>query len=128
MATRLLLVPIAASLAAALVLAGCAGAAVSSSTSAPITSPAPTVPVPDSPVTGVVIAVDSAGLSKVSGFTIRLADGTELALSIGELENGAEFPPGHLSEHMVSAEPVRAFFRPEGDALVVYRIEDAGKP
>jgi hypothetical protein len=79
-----------------------------------------------SPLTGVVVAVDSAGLDKVAGFTVRLADGTEVPFTIGNLENGAAFPPGHLTEHVVSADPVRVFFRPEGGALVVYRIEDAG--
>jgi hypothetical protein len=79
-----------------------------------------------SPLSGVVVAVDSAGLDKVAGFTVRLADGTEVPFTIGNLENGAAFPPGHLTEHVVSADPVRVFFRPEGGALVVYRIEDAG--
>lgn len=78
----------------------------------------------ESPVTGVVIAVDSTGLGSVSGFTLRLADGRTQAFRIGILENGASFPPGHLKEHMVAAAPVRAFFRPEGSDLVVYRLED----
>jgi hypothetical protein len=77
-------------------------------------------------VTGVVVSVDSAGLAKVSGFTLRLSDGTQQAFRIGVLENGAEFPPGHLKEHAVTAAPVRVYFRLEGQDLVVYRIEDAG--
>ena len=43
---------------------------------------------------------------------------------IGILENGAQFPPGHLAEHMANASPVRVFFRDEGGQLVVYRLED----
>ena len=82
--------------------------------------------VPASPVTGVVIKVDSAGLDKVTGFSLRTDAGQTLALSIGILENGAQFPPGHLAEHLATAVPVRAWFRDDGGKLVVYRIEDAG--
>lgn len=82
--------------------------------------------VPASPVTGVLTDITSAGLSQVSAFRIRLDDGTELSFRIGVLENGAEFPPGHLAEHLASSAPVRVFFRVEGADLVVYRIEDAG--
>jgi hypothetical protein len=74
---------------------------------------------------GVVTKVDSTGLASVSGFRLRLRDGSSLALRIGTLENGDEFPPGHLAEHLATAAPVRVFFRAEGGDLVVYRIEDA---
>lgn len=85
-----------------------------------------TAAVPASPVTGVLTDITSAGLAQVSAFRIRLADGTEVSFRIGVLENGAEFPPGHLAEHLASSAPVRVFFRVEGADLVVYRIEDAG--
>ena len=87
---------------------------------------APSVGVPESPVEGVVVAVESAGLNAVRGITLRLADGALLHFTIGTLENGDTFPPGHLKEHSVSADPVRVFFRPLSGALLVYRIEDAG--
>jgi hypothetical protein len=77
-----------------------------------------------SPVTGVLVKIDSEGLTRVRGFRLRLADGTEAAFTIGILQNGAEFPPGHLAEHMSTSSPVRVFFRDEGGAHVVYRIED----
>ncbi len=86
-------------------------------------SPAPSV---SSPVTGVVIAVDSAGLAKVAGFTLRLPDGSRRDFRIGVLENGDQFPPGHLAEHQATAEKVRVYFRQAGDELVVYRLEDGG--
>lgn len=95
----------------------------SSPSSTAVASPSPSLA---SPVTGVVIAVDSAGLSQVKGFTLRLSDGSEQAFVLGTLENGTEFPPGHLKEHAVSAAPVRVFFRVVGGDLVVNRIEDAG--
>lgn len=81
---------------------------------------------PSSPVVGVLVAIDSSGLNAVHGFTLRTADGRMIEFTIGTLENGAEFPPGHLAEHVASSSPVRVFFRPEGGRLVVYRIEDAG--
>ena len=76
-------------------------------------------------MTGVLVKIDSQGLTKVRGFTLRTDAGAEIAFTIGTLENGAEFPPGHLAEHMATSSPVRVFFRDEAGTLVVYRIEDA---
>ena len=78
-----------------------------------------------SPVEGVIVAVDSAGLGQVKGFTLRLTDGSTMALTLGSLENAAGFPPSHLVEHQASSEPVRAYYRLEGDIPLVYRLEDA---
>jgi hypothetical protein len=105
-------------LAAALLLAACRDAG---STTPPPGSFAPLV----SPVTGVLTHIDSQGLSKVTGFTLRTNDGRETSFEIGILENGDQFPPGHLAEHMANASPVRVFFRDDGGGnLVVYRLED----
>jgi hypothetical protein len=82
--------------------------------------------VPESPIAGIVIAVDSQGLDDVRGFTLRSSTGDELEFKIGELENGDEFPPGHLTEHQAAASPVLVFFREENGELVAFRIEDAG--
>jgi hypothetical protein len=95
----------------------------------PATTPSPPTPPASlgplvSPVTGRLIAIDAEGLSKVTAFRLRTDDGREVAFEIGVLENGAEFPPGHLAEHMANASPVRVFFRDEGGRLVVYRLED----
>jgi hypothetical protein len=76
-------------------------------------------------VEGVVVGIDAQGLTKVAGFRLRAADGTETSFTIGVLENGVEFPPGHLTEHMSTLTPVRAYFREEDGERVVYRIEDA---
>jgi hypothetical protein len=78
-----------------------------------------------SPVDGVLTDIDSAGLTQVTGFTIRSGDGRSITFKIGTLENGAQFPPGHLAEHLATSSPVRVFFRAEGPDLVVYRLEDA---
>ena len=76
-------------------------------------------------IVGVVTSVDSAGLTDVRSFTLRGDDGRELAFRIGALENGAEFPPGHLAEHQAFATRIRVWYRANGEDLVVFRLEDA---
>jgi hypothetical protein len=100
--------------------------ATSSLIAAETATPGASEPALDSPVTGVLTHLDTAGLAAVAGFTLRLDDGRTVTFKIGVLENGAQFPPGHLGEHLASADPVRVFFRQTGPDLVVYRIEDAG--
>ncbi len=131
--------------AVAILLAGCASSSTPSAAPAsapgatlpsPADSAAPTAsdatgspaaaPVPGSPVAGIVVAVDSAGLGQVKGFTLRTNVGDATVFTFGTLENADEFPPGHLKEHQATAAPILVFFRVEGDQLVVYRIEDAG--
>jgi hypothetical protein len=74
---------------------------------------------------GVVIAVESASLADVRAFTIRTADGRTIVFRVGVLENGAEFPPGHLGEHQATAAPVRVTYRDEGSEHVAIRLDDA---
>jgi len=115
--------------AVALVLVGCAPGSGGSSGPAGGASPGPTPsgsPVtPPSPVEGLLVRLDSEGLTKVEGFRLRTAAGAELDFRIGVLENGAQFPPGHLAEHMATSSRVRVFFRDAGGERVVYRLEDA---
>jgi hypothetical protein len=94
---------------------------------ASLSVPASGTPVVDatSPIDGVLTDIDSEGLTQVTGFTIRANDGRSITFKIGTLENGAEFPPGHLAEHLATSSPVRVYFRAEGPDLVVYRLEDA---
>jgi hypothetical protein len=107
---------------AALALGSCAGTDRSS-------PPPPTTSTggsfPPSPVAGVVVHIDSSGLSNVHGFDLRLTDGTVLAFSLGPLDNGAAFPPGHLAEHQATGAPVLVSFRIVDGAPLVYRLEDA---
>lgn len=93
------------------------------SSDAPGVSASPTIP--DSPIAGVVTSVDAVALDQVNGFTLTSAAGQDLTFVIGTLENGDEFPPGHLKEHMASATPILVYFRQENGALAVYRLEDA---
>ena len=75
--------------------------------------------------TGVITAVDSAGLGNVRSFTLREVDGTMRAFALSKLENGVQFPPGHLSEHLATARPVKVWYREEGGTLFAIRLEDA---
>jgi len=74
---------------------------------------------------GVVVAVESVSLADVRGFTIRTPDGRVVVFRVGTLENGAEFPPGHLGEHQATASPIRVTYRDEGADHVAIRLEDA---
>lgn len=76
-------------------------------------------------MTGVVVGVDSAGLDKVRGFTLRTADGTTTDFTLGGLTNGVTFAPGHLVEHQATAQPVTVWYRIDGATHVAVRIEDA---
>ncbi len=117
----------------AAVLAGCSGAAetppVAAFTRPPASSiqaGAPTASdLPDSPIAGVLTSIDATGLTEVHGFTLRTVAGQDLTFVMGTLENGDEFPPGHLNEHLAAVAPVLVYFKVEDGKLVVYRLEDA---
>ena len=78
--------------------------------------------------TGVVIAVDAVSLTEVRSFTLREAGGKTLVFSLGSLENGIEFPPGHLAEHVGSSKPIVVTYRDDGGTLKALRISDAPEP
>jgi hypothetical protein len=85
----------------------------------------PTPPPEAEAVEGIIVSVDSAGLTDVKGFDLRVMDGTVMAFSLDRLENGAAFPPGHLVEHQASALPVQVWFREDGGVLYAILLEDA---
>lgn len=76
-------------------------------------------------IVGVIVGVDSAGLDKVTGFDLRTTDQGTLAFVIGALDNGAQFPPGHLVEHQATGQSVRVWYRTENGERVAVRLEDA---
>jgi hypothetical protein len=76
-------------------------------------------------VVGVVVRVDSTGLDKVSGFTLRTGAGESLQFDLRALENGAQFAPGHLVEHQATGQPVRVWYRTENGVRLAIRLEDA---
>jgi hypothetical protein len=110
-------------------IAGCGTAATPSPTPAGSRQPTPAssndADIPLSPVAGVVIAVQSEGLDKVHGFTLRTISGADVNFALGKLDNPTEFPPGHLAEHQASSAPVLVWFTVEGSKLLVYHLEDA---
>jgi hypothetical protein len=85
----------------------------------------PVAPSGTTPIVGVIVGVEAQGLDKVTGFTLRTTDRGSLVFTLGQLENGSQFPPGHLVEHQATAQPVRVWYRTEGDVLVAIRLEDA---
>src|SRR5438874_2564787 len=70
-------------------------------------NPDPEGPAGAQSVVGVIVGVDAVTLTNVRRFTLRTSDGATTAFDIGVLENGAEFPPGHLVEHQATAQPIR---------------------
>jgi hypothetical protein len=111
---------LAVALAVALALAACS----TDGGATPPPAPASVAPL-TSPAVGLLTGLDAEGLTRVTGFRLRTDDGAEVPFRLGILENGAEFPPGHLAEHMATTTKVRVFFRDEGGEHVVYRLEDA---
>jgi hypothetical protein len=98
-----------------------------------ILSPTPaqdaTLPPGTESMTGVVVHVDSAGgLGDVRGFTLRRPGGELVDFSLRALQNGTQFPPGHLAEHQATAQPVHVWFRVDGDERLALRLEDAPAP
>lgn len=81
-----------------------------------------------SEVVGVIVGVDAAGLGDVRGFTLRTGDGTILAFGPDRLQNGTEFPPGHLAEHQATAQPVRVRYVEDAGTLPALRIDNAPRP
>ena len=85
----------------------------------------PGAPANATAVVGVIVGVKSEGLDRVAEFTLRTTDQGTLVFVVGELDNGAAFPPGHLVEHQATARPVRVWYRTEGGVRVAIRLEDA---
>jgi hypothetical protein len=75
-------------------------------------------------VDGIVVGVDSQGLGNVKGFRLRTADGRILAFDLSADRNAAQFPPGHLTEHLATAQPVRVWYEGSGDQLKALWLED----
>jgi hypothetical protein len=88
-------------------------------------NPDPGAPAGARSIVGVIVGVDARSLTDVRGFTLRTTDGVTTVFDLGALENGAEFPPGHLVEHQATAQPVRVWYRTDGGRKLAIRLEDA---
>jgi hypothetical protein len=112
--------------AAVLAVAACTGTASSAPASASNPSaaaPSASLVVPESPVEGLITAIDGDGLTSVNSITVQTPEGETHVFRVGTLE--VPVPPAHLNEHMAGALPVAVHFREEGGELVAYRIDDA---
>jgi len=89
------------------------------------TTPVATPPPDAAQLVGVIVRVDAASLTDVRGFTLRTEDGATVPFKLGALQNGAQFPPGHLVEHQATAQPVRVWYLTTGGDKVAIRLEDA---
>ena len=78
-------------------------------------------------VDGVIVGVKAESLGDVRSFTLRTSSGEVLEFGLASLENGDEFPPGHLAEHQVTAEMVRVWYRDDGGTMLAIRVEDAAR-
>ena len=122
--------PLRLGLLAAVILGAVAGAALLASRTAALPSGPPASSATATwEATGVVVAVETgSGLADVRGFTLRRPGGELVKFSLRALENGAQFPPGHLVEHQANAYPVRVMYRAEGSEYLAVRLEDAPPP
>jgi hypothetical protein len=77
-------------------------------------------------VVGVIVAVEGDGLAAARGFTLRRTGGELMVFRLDRLENGTEFPPGHLAEHQATSEAVRVSYRDDAGTLYAIRLEDGG--
>ena len=86
---------------------------------------APTPPADAATIDGVVIAVDAKSLTDVRSFALRTTDGRVLTFGLTDLENGAQFAPGHLAEHQATAIPIRVWYRDGPTMLEAVFLQDA---
>ena len=75
-------------------------------------------------VDGIVVDVEASGITAVEGFTLQTADARRLRFGLDRQRNWAEFPPGHLREH-VGISPVRVWYEEMAGGLKAIWIEDA---
>ena len=74
-------------------------------------------------VTGVVVEVQSSGLTEIDEFTVRADDRTYEFVVTEETEFA--FAPAHLNEHRVSGEPVEVVYEGKDDRLYALSVDDA---
>ncbi len=87
-------------------------------------SPGPAGAIPDSPLAGVIVAVDSRGLDDIRAFTLRTSDGALYDFDLSQMQATATFPLGHLAEHQATADPVLVSFTIEDGLLIATAVDD----
>ncbi len=76
-------------------------------------------------VTGLVVGVQSEGLTDVRSFSLRTDGDTDMLFSLERLQNGAMFPPGHLVEHQAASEPIMVWYEADGGINYALWLADA---
>lgn len=94
-----------------------------SSAPAPTGTAASDVPAATFSAEGVIVAIDSAGLSDVQGFTLREDGGALMDFTLA-LDDATRFPPGHLAEHQATADPVVVWYRIADGRSLAFRVDD----
>jgi hypothetical protein len=76
---------------------------------------------------GLVTAIDTLGLGRVQGFTLRTPDGEvlEFVFEGGTDLSAGGWPPDHLQEHLAMAEGVAVEYRVVDGRRVAIRLGDA---
>lgn len=90
-------------------------------------SPSPADPsaAPGQPsVVGVIVDVQVESLTKARSIQVRTPAGEVIAFDVTRLESGAQVPPGHLTEHQVTAEPVVVSYVEEAGTRFAIRVDD----
>ena len=73
-------------------------------------------------IEGVIVAIDSAAIDDVNGFTIKDGDQTYEIHIASDVDYG--FPLGHLQEHVQTADPVAVDLETRDGLLYALTIED----
>ena len=81
----------------------------------------------DGTAAGLVVSIDTQGLGRVQGFTLRTQAGelVEFDIDRGTEITGGAWPPEHLREHMATAAGVAVEYRQDDGRRVVIRLADA---
>lgn len=81
----------------------------------------------DQRASGLVVDIETLGLGRVQGFTLRTDAGELLEFTIDrgtQMTDGA-WPPEHLQEHRATASGVAVVYRQQEGRRVVVRLDDA---
>lgn len=78
-------------------------------------------------VSGLVTRIDTLGVGRVQGFTLRTTDGTTLDFVFdgGTDLSAGGWPPDHLQEHLALAEGVAVEYRTDRGRRIAIRLGDA---
>lgn len=84
----------------------------------------PSTPPSAKSVIGVIVDVQTESLTKARSIQIRTPAGEVVAFDLTRLESGAQVPPGHLTEHQVTAESVKVSYEEQDGTRFALRVDD----